>query len=84
MSLNDIHLPVLVLKELFPHSLVDTGLSTRLPDPVQGLQFPFLGNNQKNVAIIVEDPESIYCNEEDLNFLLDILSACKLTLNDIA
>ena len=84
MSLNGIQLPALVLQELFAHSLIDTGQANNLTGPVPGLPFAYLGNNQKNVAIIVDYPESVYCTDEELNFLLNILSACKLTMEDIA
>ncbi len=44
----------------------------------------FLGDHLKKIAVIVNDPEAVYLNENDLGLLSSILNACKLTLADIA
>jgi hypothetical protein len=44
----------------------------------------FLGNNAKQIAIVVKDAEAVFLNEEALQFLGNILGACKLNLGDIA
>ena len=44
----------------------------------------FLGNNLKNVTILVKDNESVYLREEWLQFLTNILGACKLNIGDVA
>ena len=44
----------------------------------------YLGNNLKNVTIIVKDTESVYLREEWLQFLTNILGACKLNIGDVA
>lgn len=46
--------------------------------------FNYMGENNKSVLVIVNDPESEFLNQTDLIFLLKILSAKKLELNDIA
>lgn len=46
--------------------------------------FNYLGENNKSVLVIVNDPESEFLNQTDLIFLLKILSAKKLELRDIA
>jgi hypothetical protein len=84
MSLDNIQLPAIVLYDLFKDSLVD--LNTQQPDTAAGAatSLSFLGNNQKRVAIMVADEKAIYLPDEDLNFLMGILSACKLTMADVA
>lgn len=84
MSLDNIQLPVIVLQHLFKDSLVD--LNTHQADTTAGVTtgLAFLGNNQKRVAIIVADEKAIYLPDEDLNFLMGILTACKLTMADVA
>lgn len=47
-------------------------------------QFKYLGEHLKQVTIIVKDELAVYLNENDLTLLSSILSACKLTLADIA
>ena len=44
----------------------------------------FLGNNGKNIVILVSDPASVHLNDEALQFLSAILGACKLNLGDVA
>lgn len=44
----------------------------------------FLGEHLKQVTIIVKDELAVYLNENDLTLLSSILSACKLTLADVA
>ncbi len=44
----------------------------------------YLGNNLKNVTILVKDKESVYLREEWLQFLTNILGACKLNIGDVA
>lgn len=44
----------------------------------------FLGNNQKHIVILVNDIEAVYLRDEWLQFLSNILGACKLNLGDVA
>lgn len=54
-------------------------------EPIKELgQIKYLGEHLKQVTIIVKDELAVYLNENDLTLLSSILSACKLTLADIA
>jgi hypothetical protein len=44
----------------------------------------FLGDNQKHIVILVNDIEAVYLRDEWLQFLSNILGACKLNLGDVA
>ena len=44
----------------------------------------FLGDNKKNITIILRDPSAIYINDEWLATLSKLLAACNLNLGDIA
>lgn len=44
----------------------------------------WLGDNQKRVAIFVDDHANVFLGDDALQFLTNILSACKLNLSDIA
>ena len=44
----------------------------------------YLGNNQKQIAIIVNDSTALYLEERALQFLSNILQACTINLGDIA
>lgn len=57
-----------------------------IPDAISTPQtdFKYLGENNKYILIIVKEPEADFLRSVDLTFLLKILSAIKLTLDDVA
>lgn len=44
----------------------------------------YLGNNRKNIVIIVKDISAVFINDEWLSTLGKLLAACKLNLADVA
>jgi len=86
MSLDNIQLHPIIIQDLFKNSLVDLnkGKAANTATAAEKNNISFLGNNQKKIAIIVNDENSIYLPDEALNFLLGVLSACKLTMDDVA
>jgi hypothetical protein len=84
MSLDNIQLPAIVLQDLFKNSLVDidNGMAKKAVEKTTGIAF--LGSNQKQVTIIADDTTTIYLPDEELNFLMGILNACKLSMADVA
>src|SRR4051812_34954175 len=44
----------------------------------------FLGDNKKNIIILLKDASSVHINEEWLGTLTKLLAACKLNIGDIA
>ena len=58
----------------------------KIPDTISTPQtdFKYLGENNKYILIIVKEPEADFLKSVDLTFLLKILSAKKLTLDDVA
>jgi len=53
-------------------------------DSKNELRYKFLGKNQKQVTILARYPDDPYIPEDHLQFLIKILSACKLDLGDVA
>ena len=47
-------------------------------------EFKFLGNNQKNILIVVSYAAVPHLPDEELGFLTKMLEACKLSLGDVA
>jgi hypothetical protein len=84
MSLENIQLPPIVLQELYKKTLIDSESVQSLTTFSQRKALTILGKNEKQIAIIVNNDEALYLPDEQLNFLLGILSACKLTLEDVA
>ena len=84
MSLDNFQLPRHLLSELYKNSLVvldDKQINTK---SLKEENLVFLGDNEKNILILVEDEKALHINDDDLGLLTGILSACKLTLADIA
>lgn len=82
MSLDNIQLPVIVLEQLFNKSLIElktTELITARPGKEV---INMLGENKKGVLILVNYNEVVFLPEDELNFLIGILSACKLSMQD--
>ncbi len=92
-------LPAFLIKDLYEKTLVNIPVNTeqktknkveknatvtRSEDVTEKPIIKYLGENKKNILIIVEQQAVIYLNEEDLIFLTNILKACKLNLADIA
>lgn len=84
MPLDNIKLTPFLLQGLFKNSLIEIE-SIQLKVQIQPIAtFNILGNNLKRVAIIVEDADMLHLGDDQLNFLSGVLSACKLTMEDVA
>jgi len=80
MSLNDIALHPHLLGVLYENSLISS-TATDVPQKKTAL---FLGNNDKDILIVVRHEGLTFLPDGELQFLTSILSACKLSLADIA
>ena len=95
MALNDIQLNSALLKEMYAISLVevredktDTEIFTEASVPAASKtgsqkQWPMLGRIKKNILIVVRYPQHEYMPDDQLNFLVSVLGACKLSLDDV-
>jgi hypothetical protein len=85
MDINTIKLTGRLLGELYPHSIVE--LNAENPAEA-GKQKPekwkWLGENRKNILTVVNYPETTHIPDEQLGFLINLLSASKLSLADVA
>jgi len=84
MSLDNIQLPATLLQGLYTKPLYDMRTGEPANDITKTLHISYLGNNQKKVIILVRSADAIYLPDDELNFLLGILTACKLSMADIA
>jgi DNA polymerase III psi subunit len=84
MSLDNIQLSPFLIGELYKNSLVDTDGKQLNASLLKADELLFLGKNQKNILVMVNEENAVYLPDDDLNFLVDILTACKLSLSDIA
>ena len=84
MELNSIRLPASVVADLYKDTLVETE-NEQKTIPVQDIkEFIYLGSNKKNILICVKYPSVLHVPDEQLSFLVTMLTACKLSLEDIA
>ena len=44
----------------------------------------FLGKNAKRITILVNEPDAVFLNDANLDFLTKILGACKLNMGDVS
>lgn len=100
MGLNDLRLSPGILATLYPSSLINTDTIevveqpqsihaavaeiTTETKPIKEPDWKYLGNNQRNILIVVNYDNAVHLPDEELNFLTNMLSACKLSLGDVA
>ena len=84
MSLNDIHLPANTIVDLYKNVLIEpTESSSKKIKPTKS-SINYLGNNKQEIVILVQYSDVVHLPDPQLTFLTNILTACKLNLNDIA
>ncbi|MBL7742387.1 MAG: hypothetical protein JNN00_02830 [Chitinophagaceae bacterium] len=89
MDLNQIQLPAAAIADLYRTSLIETNedITRSEADPVPAVvtnQQKYLGENQKNILVVVNYKDAVYLPDEELTFLTNMLTACKLSLADVA
>ncbi len=84
MSLDNIQLSPGLIQQLYGKSLYDVEAGKTENNTTDKSGISFLGDNQKKIIILVSSEASIYLPDDELNFLLGILTACRLTMADIA
>ena len=100
MSLDNLTLPPYLIQELYENSLVDTAVSkgkkkvASADEPetvgkkgtvrVTEGSIKFLGNNAKNILIIVDEENHAFLPDAELTFLITVLEACKINFDDCA
>ncbi|WP_207492667.1 hypothetical protein [Aridibaculum aurantiacum] len=99
MSFENIQLPEFLLADLYKDCLVElenievSPATTVTAAPVEVAKqeavaektaLKYLGENKRNVAILVKSSDAAFVTESDLQFLTNVLKACQLNLADIA
>ena len=97
MSLNKIQLNSSLLADMYRTSLVETkenvpqGQKKKVQVPIENevresnaVAWKYLGEYKKNILIVVRYKNVPYLPNDRLNFLTSVLSACKLSLEDVA
>lgn len=91
MNINDIKLTPELVAELYRSSLIEMGGNSANPvppgkneEPASVSGWKWLGDNKKNILIIVQYPDAIHLPDKELDFLTAMLAACKIGLADVA
>jgi hypothetical protein len=89
MDLNDIKLNPSVAAALYRFSLVESDIKgpalQAAPVTTSSTKsLKYLGENKKNILIVVKHEEATHLPDEELSFLTNILAACHLSLGDVA
>lgn len=84
MVFEEIILSPNVIQNLYANTLIDV-VSTSKKNQEQIIdRIEYLGDNKKNITLIIKDNEAKKISDFKLNFIIKILSACQLTLADVA
>ena len=96
MNGDKIKLPDFLIADLYKESLVEIDNSLNVQQDLQAVplneeikaeaitdKISFIGENRKNIIIIINQP-SKELSKEDMTFLLNILKACQLNITDVA
>ncbi|UCJ05712.1 hypothetical protein KTO58_18735 [Chitinophaga pendula] len=84
MPLDQVQLDPYFLAKIYAQPIIPGSAVT--VEPVQNSlpKVKFLGENQKNIGVFIQNGNEAYLNEELFNLLTNILNACKLGMQDIA
>jgi hypothetical protein len=63
------------------NTLVEKNIATK-KETVGNIKF--LGKNAKNILIIVDEKEHAFLGDDELSFLMNILNACTVSMQDVA
>ena len=85
MDLNTIKLPVSEIANLYKKTLVDLKENPTSNSEINtSIEWKFLGENKKNTLIILKYQNVTHLPDKQLAFLTKLLSACNLSLGDVA
>lgn len=83
MSLDNIQLPAVTIAALYKKSLVELKTEPARENKPAAFSINILGKNAKGIVIIVSNADTVYLPDDELNFLLGVLNACKLNMDDV-
>lgn len=84
MSFDQLQLDPYLLARIYNQPIIP-GKSTPVVKEQKPLpKIKYLGENQKNIALFIQNENEAYLNEELFNLLTNILNACKLSMQDVS
>ncbi len=84
MSLEQLQLDPFFLAQMYDQPIIPEAQRVQ-PAVEKALpKVKYLGENQKNILLLIQNESEAYLNEELFNLLTNILNACKLGMQDVA
>ena len=83
MDLDKLQLSSFSIRSLYHNSLIRLNNEQKSPDSDRN-NLRSLGANEKNILVIINNPNAAFLEDTQLTFLTKVISACKLSLSDIA
>ena len=84
MSFDRLQLDPYLLARIYTQPIVPGENAPVVTEQKSIPKVKFLGENQKNIALFIQNENEAYLNEELFNLLTNILNACKLGMQDVA
>ena len=84
MSLDNIQLSSQTCSILFSHNLIEDSASNTITNSQKKIEINSLGENQKKVLLLVNDPSYKFLPDDEMELLTNLITACKLSMADIS
>lgn len=84
MSFDQVQLDPYILARIFTQPIIPGKNAPVAAVPEGPVKVKYLGENQKNIVLFIQNESEAYLNDELFNLLTNILNACKLGMQDIA
>ncbi len=84
MSFDQLQLDPYLLAKIYTQPIIPGKSVPVAKEQKPLLKVKFLGENQKNIALFIQNENGAYLNDELFNLLTNILNACKLGMQDVA
>ena len=86
-ELNNIEMSPQLVVQLYKNSFIETSEEHgkfHTKSNSEDVKLKFLGNNDKNILLIVNYRDAVHLPDDQLDFLINMLSACKLGITDVS
>ncbi len=83
MDLEKLQLSSFSVRNLYRNSMIRLNSSQKSPD-IEKNNIRSLGGNEKNILVIIKNPDNKFLDDVQLAFLTKMITACRLSLSDIA
>ncbi len=84
MTIDNIYLSDFLCQNLFKKNLIGQEEVEKTSGNIEKTGLQHLGLNQKRILFLVNNPDNKYLEDDEMEMLTNLLTACKLSVADIA